>query len=76
MKHTFSTLFVLSYKFPSLLFHRSLKKVFFLECDVGQTEFTPPGIISLSRVDKPLLGPPFSHQRDPIAYVTIDSHIL
>lgn len=46
---------------------RSSKTVFFLECDAGQTEFTPPGIISLSRVDKPILGPPFTHQKDPIA---------
>lgn len=37
----------------------------YLECDIGQTEFTPPGCLSLSTVTEPLLGPPFTHQRDP-----------
>jgi hypothetical protein len=41
-------------------------RVAFLECDVGQTEFTPPGILSLNVVDQPLTGPPFTHQRDPV----------
>ena len=50
--------------------------VFFLECDVGQTEFTPPGVISLSRVDKPLLGPPFTHQKEPVAYVAKISSMM
>ncbi|XP_076840173.1 polynucleotide 5'-hydroxyl-kinase NOL9 [Brachyhypopomus gauderio] len=36
----------------------------YLECDLGQTEFTPPGCLSLSTVTEPLLGPPFTHQRD------------
>lgn len=35
--------------------------VFYLECDCGQTEFTPPGILSLVKVEKALLGPPFTH---------------
>ncbi|CAH3188431.1 unnamed protein product [Porites evermanni] len=38
---------------------------YFLECDVGQSEFTPPGLISLNRVSSPLLGPPFTHLRQP-----------
>ncbi|XP_070615141.1 polynucleotide 5'-hydroxyl-kinase NOL9 [Erythrolamprus reginae] len=37
----------------------------YLECDLGQPEFTPPGCISLVNVQEPLLGPPFSHQRPP-----------
>ncbi|XDV46009.1 hypothetical protein PO909_013993 [Leuciscus waleckii] len=37
----------------------------FLECDLGQTEFTPPGCLSLCTVTEPLLGPPFTHMRDP-----------
>uniref|UniRef100_W5M4J2 Polynucleotide 5'-hydroxyl-kinase NOL9 n=1 Tax=Lepisosteus oculatus TaxID=7918 RepID=W5M4J2_LEPOC len=37
----------------------------YLECDVGQTEFTPPGCLSLLSVTEPLLGPPFTHQRLP-----------
>ncbi|KAM9299298.1 polynucleotide 5'-hydroxyl-kinase NOL9 [Gastrophryne carolinensis] len=36
----------------------------YLECDLGQSEFTPPGCISLMNVTKPVLGPPFTHQRD------------
>ncbi|XP_043849789.1 polynucleotide 5'-hydroxyl-kinase NOL9 [Dromiciops gliroides] len=35
----------------------------FLDCDLGQTEFTPPGCVSLSNVIEPILGPPFTHQR-------------
>nr|XP_020474626.1 polynucleotide 5'-hydroxyl-kinase NOL9 [Monopterus albus] len=37
----------------------------YLEGDLGQTEFTPPGCLSLSTVREPLLGPPFTHQRTP-----------
>uniref|UniRef100_A0A8D0AY33 Polynucleotide 5'-hydroxyl-kinase NOL9 n=1 Tax=Salvator merianae TaxID=96440 RepID=A0A8D0AY33_SALMN len=37
----------------------------FLDCDLGQPEFTPPGCVSLIDVTEPLLGPPFTHQRTP-----------
>lgn len=37
----------------------------YLECDLGQTEFTPAGCLSLNTVTEPLLGPPFTHLRDP-----------
>ncbi|XP_075695560.1 polynucleotide 5'-hydroxyl-kinase NOL9 [Rhinoderma darwinii] len=37
----------------------------YLECDLGQTEFTPPGCISLISITKPVLGPPYTQQRDP-----------
>ncbi|XP_053173666.1 polynucleotide 5'-hydroxyl-kinase NOL9 [Scomber japonicus] len=37
----------------------------YLEGDLGQTEFTPAGCLSLSTVREPLLGPPFTHQRAP-----------
>uniref|UniRef100_A0A8C7D6Y2 Polynucleotide 5'-hydroxyl-kinase NOL9 n=1 Tax=Oncorhynchus kisutch TaxID=8019 RepID=A0A8C7D6Y2_ONCKI len=37
----------------------------YLECDLGQTEFTPSGCLSLSTVREPLLGPPFTHQWAP-----------
>lgn len=43
----------------------SHKEIYFLECDVGQTEFTPPGLISLHKVGTPLFGPPFTHLRQP-----------
>ncbi|XP_067096081.1 polynucleotide 5'-hydroxyl-kinase NOL9 [Osmerus mordax] len=37
----------------------------YLECDLGQTELTPPGCLSLSTIREPLLGPPFTHQCIP-----------
>lgn len=37
----------------------------YLEGDLGQTEFTPAGCLSLTTVREPLLGPPFTHQRPP-----------
>ncbi|KAI8811054.1 Pre-mRNA cleavage complex II protein Clp1-domain-containing protein [Cladochytrium replicatum] len=37
------------------------EKVAFLECDVGQTELSPSGLISLHVIAEPLLGPPFTH---------------
>ncbi|XP_061458096.1 polynucleotide 5'-hydroxyl-kinase NOL9 isoform X2 [Rhineura floridana] len=48
----------------NLLLNR-LPCIEFLECDLGQTEFTPPGCVSLINVTEPLLGPPFTHQRTP-----------
>uniref|UniRef100_A0A8C2T739 Polynucleotide 5'-hydroxyl-kinase NOL9 n=1 Tax=Coturnix japonica TaxID=93934 RepID=A0A8C2T739_COTJA len=42
-----------------------LPSVEYMECDIGQTEFTPPGCVSLSTVTEPFLGPPFTHQRTP-----------
>nr|XP_020017496.1 polynucleotide 5'-hydroxyl-kinase NOL9 isoform X2 [Castor canadensis] len=43
----------------------SISCVDYLECDLGQTEFTPPGCISLLNITEPVLGPPFTHQRTP-----------
>ncbi|KAI7878660.1 hypothetical protein K492DRAFT_164701 [Lichtheimia hyalospora FSU 10163] len=40
----------------------SHKRVAYLETDVGQTEFTPAGIVALHVLDSPILGPPFTHQ--------------
>lgn len=40
--------------------------VAFLECDIGQSEFTPPGLVSLNVVHEPLLGSPHTHQRVPV----------
>ncbi|KAJ8265595.1 hypothetical protein COCON_G00146940 [Conger conger] len=37
----------------------------YLECDLGQTEVTPPGCLSLFTVTEPLLGAPFTHQCTP-----------
>ncbi|KAK3755025.1 hypothetical protein QZH41_011062 [Actinostola sp. cb2023] len=43
----------------------SCSEVCYLECDVGQTELTPPTILSLNRVTTPSLGPPFTHLKWP-----------
>ncbi|CAL8086960.1 unnamed protein product [Calicophoron daubneyi] len=36
-----------------------------LDCDIGQPEFTPCGMVSLTIVKNPLFGPPFAHQALP-----------
>ncbi|XP_069803237.1 polynucleotide 5'-hydroxyl-kinase NOL9 [Dendropsophus ebraccatus] len=41
----------------------------YLDCDLGQTEFTPPGCLSLLSITKPVLGPPYNQQRDPYKMV-------
>ena len=38
-----------------------------LECDLKQTEFTPP--TALLNITEPVLGPPSAHQRTPWAMV-------
>ncbi|CAO3592726.1 unnamed protein product [Absidia cylindrospora] len=37
------------------------QRVAYLETDVGQTEFTPTGLVSLHVVETPVLGPSFTH---------------
>jgi polynucleotide 5'-kinase involved in rRNA processing len=37
------------------------RKVAYLDSDLGQSEFTPNGSVSLTLLDGPLLGPPFTH---------------
>jgi hypothetical protein len=44
----------------------SREKVYFLDCDLGQSEAFPPGLVSLHEIRLPLLGPPFSHLQTPI----------
>jgi polynucleotide 5'-hydroxyl-kinase GRC3/NOL9 len=39
--------------------------VAYLETDIGQSEFTPPGLVSLTIVSSPLFGPPFTHITSP-----------
>ncbi|CAI7770058.1 unnamed protein product, partial [Closterium sp. NIES-53] len=41
--------------------------VAFLDTDVGQPEFTPPGLVSLHLLSHPVFGHPALHQRTPIA---------
>ena len=43
----------------------SYKSVSFLECDVGQCEFTVSGLVSLHCITDPVHGPAFVHQRTP-----------
>ncbi|VUZ56313.1 unnamed protein product, partial [Hymenolepis diminuta] len=38
--------------------------VAFLDCDPGQTEFTPPGVLGLTIVKNFILGSPFTHPLD------------
>lgn len=41
--------------------------VAYLDSDCGQPEFTPPGLVSLSYINAPIIGSPSSHQRQPEA---------
>ncbi|KAH6869725.1 hypothetical protein BKA70DRAFT_366906 [Coprinopsis sp. MPI-PUGE-AT-0042] len=48
----------------------SYERVAFLECDLGQSEFTPPGMVSLNVLygeDGRVFGPPFTHLTIPYA---------
>lgn len=58
--------------FCRLLVNRLLAchpEVAFLDCDVGQPEFTAPGMVSLHLLDAPVLGPPHANIRRPeLAY--------
>ena len=47
------------------------KAVAFMDLDPGQAEFTPAGCISLSIIDKPILGPNFTHLRTPYHQIYI-----
>ena len=46
------------------------QKIAFLETDIGQTEFTPNGLLSLNIITDPLLGPSWSHLLTPEWYPT------
>ncbi|KAG1895242.1 uncharacterized protein F5891DRAFT_1059852 [Suillus fuscotomentosus] len=41
------------------------RRVAYLECDVGQSEFTPGGLVALNIIDTPVFGPPFTHPSLP-----------
>ena len=36
-----------------------------LECDIGQSEFNPPGCIALHTITEPIFGPPFTRLQEP-----------
>ncbi|KAI0269364.1 hypothetical protein BC834DRAFT_866034 [Gloeopeniophorella convolvens] len=50
------------------------RRVAFLECDLGQSEFTPGGMVALSIVERPILGPPFTHPALPHQAHYIGAH--
>lgn len=37
----------------------------FLECDVGQSEFTVSGVVALHCLSEPVFGPSFVHLQNP-----------
>ena len=39
--------------------------VAYLECDIGQCEFTPAGLVSFNLVQQVVIGSPFTHLRTP-----------
>ncbi|KZV73603.1 hypothetical protein PENSPDRAFT_602671 [Peniophora sp. CONT] len=41
------------------------RRVAYLDCDIGQSEFTPGGMVALTVVERPLFGPPFTHMTVP-----------
>jgi polynucleotide 5'-hydroxyl-kinase GRC3/NOL9 len=41
-------------------------EVLYIDLDPGQAEFTPPGLISLVLVTEPLVGPNFTHLKQPL----------
>ncbi|KAF6770059.1 hypothetical protein AHF37_11625, partial [Paragonimus kellicotti] len=43
----------------------SVSSLAVLDCDIGQPEFTPSGLVSLTLISRPLFGPPFTHQLFP-----------
>ncbi|KAF9172698.1 Polynucleotide 5'-hydroxyl-kinase grc3 [Mortierella sp. AD010] len=54
--------------FSRLILNRILnryRRVAFIECDIGQSEFTPVGMVALHVVETPALGAPFTHPRQP-----------
>ncbi|POM68466.1 hypothetical protein PHPALM_15370 [Phytophthora palmivora] len=55
--------------FCRYLVNRLLAKfgtVAFLDTDLGQSELTPSGLVALHALTTPLLGPGFSHMKNPI----------
>ncbi|CAG8738125.1 6845_t:CDS:2, partial [Racocetra persica] len=49
-------------------------KVAYIESDVGQSEFTPSGSISLNIFNSPIFGPPFTHIQQPYRSYYIGSN--
>ncbi|KAK2465839.1 hypothetical protein APHAL10511_001480 [Amanita phalloides] len=41
------------------------ERVAYLDCDLGQSEFTPGGMVALNVIQDPCFGPPFTHPTLP-----------
>ena len=50
------------------------RRVAFLECDLGQSEFTPGGMVALNIIERPVFGPPFTHPTVPHQAHYIGAH--
>ncbi|SCV69463.1 BQ2448_2483 [Microbotryum intermedium] len=62
--------------FSKLVLHQLLsrfKAVAYLDTDLGQPEFTPPGFVSLNLITSPQFGPNFTHLSVPMAAYFIGS---
>ncbi|KAJ1817138.1 Polynucleotide 5'-hydroxyl-kinase grc3 [Coemansia sp. RSA 2675] len=57
--------------FSRLLLNRMISRygrIFYMETDLGQSELSPPGALTLTMLTDPLLGPPFTHSGATEAY--------
>jgi len=53
----------------------TFESVIYLDCDLGQSEFCPPGMVSLNVVQTPIIGPQFTHIQQPLlSYFVGDSN--
>ncbi|KAI9512772.1 hypothetical protein F5148DRAFT_1161481 [Russula earlei] len=50
------------------------RRVAFLECDIGQSEFTPGGMVALTVIEQPVFGPPFTHPTLPYQAHYVGAH--
>lgn len=50
------------------------RRVAFLECDLGQSEFTPGGMVALNLIEQPVFGPPFTHPTLPYQAHYLGAH--
>ncbi|GMR48235.1 hypothetical protein PMAYCL1PPCAC_18430, partial [Pristionchus mayeri] len=51
-----------SRKLVNYLWGTGGREIYYMDLDIGQSEFTPPGIISCTKITKPILDLPFNHQ--------------
>jgi len=47
----------------NLTFVQVYASVAFNECDMGQTEFTVPSVVSFHTLSSPVFRPPYTHQQ-------------